>query len=114
MLPPITTDTINPTYALTIAKTLATMHRLNLTIPGITQPEYDTHINEDLKKLIHKSVVENVPYAQQLSHQQSLIMAINDRYSAINSSLNTSLVITHGDLDQKNVLWNEPPQPYSY
>ena len=98
-------------HAEKIAAILAKIHLLNLSLAQITKLKYETPSNAVILDLIKKSQQASLPFANQLQKEQSLILEANDKYEKTIPLLNQLLVISHGDLDQKNVLWDENNDP---
>lgn len=90
---------VSKTHALKIAELIAKMHQLNLDVPEISGANFDHHSNEIILDLLGPN-----DFSDEL-------VVINNNYIKYTSTLNSNLVICHGDLDQKNVLWNEHGQP---
>jgi thiamine kinase-like enzyme/RimJ/RimL family protein N-acetyltransferase len=97
--------------ALKIAEILAKMHCLNLDEPEITQPEFYTHTNQKILELLDKAETFNCPFAADLRKNQKNILAANESYQKAIPILKTQIVVSHGDLDQKNVLWDIDNNP---
>ncbi len=96
---------VSEEHALKIAVILAKMHCLNLDEPQITQPEFYLHTNEKIMSLIHKTKILS------LKKYQDTILAANQAYQNALKGLKNNLVVSHGDLDQKNVLWDSSNNP---
>ncbi len=76
--------------ALKIATILAKIHLIDLKVPGIAEPDFPIHSDKELPDIIqaaNKAYVEAIPILKQ------------------------HLVISHGDLDPKNVLWDVHDNP---
>jgi len=109
----IENDAINILHATKIASLLAKMHLLHLSVPGITKPTYDTFSsNELIIVLIEKSVEAFLPFADKLQNSKAMLLEANEQYQQAIPILNQSLVISHADLDPKNVLWDENNNPF--
>jgi thiamine kinase-like enzyme/RimJ/RimL family protein N-acetyltransferase len=98
-------------HALKIATILAKMHCLNLDEPEITQPEFYTHTNQKILELFDKAVKFVCPFAANLRKNQKNILAANEAYQNSIPTLKTHIIVSHGDLDQKNVLWDSSNNP---
>lgn len=102
---------VSEPHALKIAEILAKMHRLNLDDPEIIQPEFYTHTNQKILELLDKAKNFNCPFARDLKKNQNNILVSNEAYQNAIPTLKTDTVISHGDLDQKNVLWDIDNNP---
>lgn len=108
---PLHHDAVSEDHAVEIAKILAKMHHINLDVPEIAEPEFDVHSTETLIQLIQKANNYNCPFAANLTALQQDILAINTAYQNTLPQLKQHIVVSHGDLDQKNVLWDEKGSP---
>lgn len=108
---PLHHDAVSEAHAVEIAKILAKMHHINLDVPEIAEPEFDVHSNETLTQLIKKANSYSCPFAAELTALQQNILAINTAYQNTLPQLKQQIVVSHGDLDQKNVLWDEKDNP---
>lgn len=104
-------DEISEKHAMKISEILAKMHKINLNVPEISQSKFDVHSKEKIIELISKSESFNCPFANHLKEIKDNILEANDAYQNAISSLKNLSVISHGDLDQKNVLWDENDNP---
>lgn len=102
---------VSESHALKIATILAKMHCLNLDEPEITQPEFYTHTKENILELFDKAERFNCPFAADLRKNQKNILAANESYQKAIPILKTHIIVSHGDLDQKNVLWDKSNNP---
>jgi thiamine kinase-like enzyme len=104
-------DAISKPHALKIADILAKMHLINLDVPEIVGTEFGIHTNDKILELINKAESFNCPFANDLRRNQNKIFAINDAYQNAIPVLKKEIIVSHGDLDQKNVLWDENNNP---
>jgi thiamine kinase-like enzyme len=102
---------INEDHALIIARLLAKMHLMNLHIEGIGEPEFDIHDSKYLTDLIKQSTQMQLSFAEILNSNRFTLLEINENYLGSIEILKKHTVISHGDLDQKNVLWTDKKQP---
>ena len=102
---------VSESHALKIAEILAKMHCLNLDEPEITQPEFYTHTNQKILELLDKAENFNCPFADDLRKNQKNILLANEAYQNAIPKLKTHIIVSHGDLDQKNVLWDSSNNP---
>ncbi len=108
---PLHHDTVSESHALKIAEILAKMHLINLDVPEIDDPVFDVHSNDNLLALIQKTNSCNCPFATTLIKLQHDIIAINTAYQNTLPLLKQQVVVSHGDLDPKNVLWDANDKP---
>lgn len=100
-------DAISEIHALKIATLLAKIHRINLNVPELGSQEFDIHPNEKISVLIDQSASKNLVFKEQLKSNQRVIIELNDLYQKTIPILQSRGVVSHGDLDQKNVLWDK-------
>jgi thiamine kinase-like enzyme len=102
---------VSEVRALKMAETLAKMHCLNLDEPEITQPEFYTHTREKILELIDKAEKFNCLFAKDLRENQHNLLLANQAYQNAIPILKKNVIVSHGDLDQKNVLWDSSNNP---
>lgn len=100
-------NAVNQACAIKIAHILAKMHDINLNINEIEKAEFDIHDNQTIIDLIDLSKKKNASFYFGLLESLKDILEINHNYHKSISILKKHMVISHGDLDQKNVLWDE-------
>lgn len=105
-------DAISEMHALKIATLLAEIHPINLNVPQLSAQEFDIHPNEKISVLIDQSASKNLVFKEQLKSNQRVIIELNDIYQKAIPILQSSSVVSHGDLDQKNVLWDKNDTPF--
>lgn len=104
-------EAISEAHALAIAVLLAKMHQIQVKIPEILESEFVVHSAEKIIRLTQKSSAFQCAFADQLKANQDTISFINNAYKQAIPVLKSDVIISHGDLDPKNVLWDEHNQP---
>lgn len=104
-------DAVSEYHALKIAQILARMHGINLDEPEIHQPELYTFNQDKLLALFDQAEAFKCPFIIDLRKNQNHLLAANKSYQTAVPILRKQAVITHGDLDQKNVLWDANNNP---
>lgn len=107
----LTHESITDYHVITIATLLAEMHLLNLSVPGMSSPNYDFNSNAEIISLIEQSLVLSLPFAGTLQALQSRLIEWNEKYQIAVAGFQSVSVISHADLDPKNVLWDENNKP---
>ncbi|MBI2792844.1 MAG: phosphotransferase [Gammaproteobacteria bacterium] len=102
---------VSESHALKMAVVLAKMHCMNLDDPEIAQQEFSNCTKENILELIDKAMRFDCPFAKALRKNQSNILAANEAYQNAIPILKTHIVVSHGDLDQKNVIWDSSNNP---
>ncbi len=104
-------NVISEYHALKIAEVLAHIHQIHLEGARPQEMPGELYTTERLLNIIKKAEEFHCPFARDLrAHEQALI-GIKDAYIRSVAPLQQNQIITHGDLDQKNVLWDEHRQP---
>lgn len=102
---------ISELHAIKIAEVIAKLHTINMSVPEIEPPRFDIHTNDSIIDAIDRALSFKCSFAKTLKEQQSLLLSVNDSYLAAILLLKEHTVVTHGDLDQLNVLWDKAGQP---
>lgn len=103
---------ISEPNALKIAEIIAKLHAINLSVPELDKPHVDIHSNDSIVEAIDKAAAFKCPFADALKENQIFILAMNERYLAVAETLLDDTVVSHGDLDQLNIIWDEADQPF--
>ncbi|MDR3491722.1 MAG: phosphotransferase [Gammaproteobacteria bacterium] len=69
------------------------------------------HSSDSIVDAIDKAVSFKCSFAKTLKENQNLILSMNNNYLAVIPILLEDTVVTHGDLNQFNVLWDKTEQP---
>ena len=104
-------DEVSEIHALKVAEIIAKLHRINLSVPDIANPRVDIHTNEKITKAIERAVSCQCSLRQRLKESQYLVLSLNDSYQNLIPLLLEDTLVTHGDLDQLNILWDQNDQP---
>lgn len=103
---------LDESHALKIARLVANMHRAQIDVPGVRQTRFDPHPTERIEPLLLRTRDCPVLASRQLFEHRTRFAAINDACPAAAKKLRRHMVIGHGDMDQKNVLWDEQHNPF--
>ena len=98
-------------HAVTVASTLAHMHRSNITVPELRDVPSFPVTAERVVELVQLARQRNVRYSDILSDRLEDILRIVEFHAPALERLKSHQVISHGDLDHKNILWNEANEP---
>ena len=99
------------THAIKIAEVIANIHKLNLEAPEIQQ-KFDKYTNDSIMDAVDRSLSLNQPFATQIKENLSMIFSLNDTYQNSIPVLCETYVLTHGDMNKSNILWNEKDEPF--
>lgn len=102
---------VSELHALKIAEITAKLHSINLTLPEIKDPRFDLHSNDNIVNAIEKAMSFKCHFAKALKEKQNLLLTLNANYLEVIPLLKEYSVITHGDIDPLNVIWNKTGEP---
>lgn len=98
--------------ALKIAELLAKIHSINLNLPEVGPPHFDIYSNDQIDEAIEKAISVKCSFISQLIDSKNLVFSMNDHYHSAIPILREDAIITHGDLDQLNVIWDKDGTPF--
>jgi Ser/Thr protein kinase RdoA (MazF antagonist) len=107
-LPPVAAD---PRQIWRIGAILARMHALQLAFAELQAPPWDRYAEGDWALLARQGAAQGVPWAEAVRAALPEIAAWNALHRQAIPALNRTLVTSHRDLDQKNVLWRDAHTP---
>lgn len=98
-------------HAVTVAGTLAHMHRSDIEVPGLSDVPSFPVTAERVVELVKLARQRNVRYSDILEDRLDDLLRIVALHGPALERLTKRQVISHGDLDHKNVLWDEAGAP---
>jgi len=107
-------QSISDQQGIKIAELISKIHQINLNIfslPPSQEPEFNTLSSAQILDAIKNSQTKKAPFADELKKHQKILLALNQKYLEAIPLLKKHSVISHGDLDPKNVLWDAEDQP---
>jgi protein-tyrosine phosphatase len=104
-------EQVDTHHGLEVARLLAKMHGANIDVPGVKQTELETFPVERIDELAERALERRPLSAESLRSQRQRLGEIVTVYNEAVARLKEELVISHGDLDQKNVLWDDADRP---
>jgi Ser/Thr protein kinase RdoA (MazF antagonist) len=90
-----------------IGAVLGQMHTLRLEIPGLEIPTWRVFRDDDWVLLARRAIERALPWAERLRDMLRDIRWWNGLAQEADKRLWNTLVVSHRDLDQKNVLWQD-------
>lgn len=96
--------------AFLIGKTIAQIHNTNLEIPDLNRNTSTIFSNEHWELLFENFLSEFPESASWLS--KKLVLDWNKKAKDITEKLQGHRVLSHGDIDQKNVIWKDSEHPF--
>ncbi len=107
-------EPISDQHGIKIAELISKIHQINLNIfslPSSKEPEFNILSSEEILNAIKNSKIKKASFAAELTKHQKILLSLNQKYLEAIPSLKKQSVISHGDLDPKNVLWAAEDQP---
>ncbi|TDG15762.1 aminoglycoside phosphotransferase family protein [Seongchinamella unica] len=104
-------EDIDCRHAEQVAELFAAMHRADLDVPGLAGEEYAVLSEDRLHTLVHFAHRRNSSRAAELERGTSLFLRLINRHEQAAGFLSQHTVVSHGDMDHKNVLWTGDDQP---
>jgi thiamine kinase-like enzyme len=98
-------------HAVSVATTLAHMHHSNVSVPELRDVPAFPVTPERVIKLVQLARQRNVRYSDILADRLDDILRIVELHAPALERLKRHQVISHGDLDHKNILWNTAGEP---
>lgn len=102
---------ISEPRAAVIAGVLARMHRAGVDIAGAHWHEFNVIEDEAIDRELLRANQKGIQHARTLNEARDVFLAIAAAHREAIPLLKKHLVISHGDLDQKNVLWTQAGEP---
>ena len=107
----LASDKISDKHVMEVGRALATMHCANIDIPELKTVPFDAHSEEKIILLVQSAKECGIHHAEELVEQLPNFLSIVDRHKAAIQVLEQHVVVSHGDLDHKNVLWTDSGTP---
>ena len=98
-------------HAVIVAGTLAHIHRSNINVPELQDVPAFPVTAERVTDLVQLARQRNVRYSHILEDRLEDILRIVALHAPALERLKGHQVISHGDLDHKNILWDEAGEP---
>jgi thiamine kinase-like enzyme len=98
-------------HALQVARVLARMHAANIDLTGLQEAETDPLPETKVIALVQRAAECNARDYKILGEHLPAFLSIAACQQQARDKLNQHRVVSHGDLDQKNVLWNASGEP---
>lgn len=102
---------VSETHALKMARLLAKMHLANISAPVIAAEEQAPVTEGEVENLVQLAMKHDVENCEEIKRRGSQFESICAARADAMVILEQRQVVSHGDLDQKNVLWNDTGNP---
>jgi len=103
---------IDPEHAVEVARTLAIIHCVRLQAPELADTAVDLHSEENIVELVRCAKAFHGELAEELERRLGAFVRIAKSQRSAQALLARHTVISHGDLDHKNVLWDAEGTPH--
>jgi thiamine kinase-like enzyme len=104
---PLQQNPITEQHVINIAILLAKIHKAKLDIPELISPQFEEYEDAYIDELLSSVNQKQLIFSSDLSGIEPLIKEIFTNYRQALPFLRSNLVVTHGEIDTLNVLWNE-------
>lgn len=108
---PLSTQGVEPERTRLIGAILARMHGLQQPFPELEPPEWEPFSEDEWDMLTFQASDRDIPWAQQVRTALPLLLKWSKLAAEANKILRRTLVVSHRDLDQKNVIWLNATSP---
>ena len=98
-------------HAVTVASTLAHIHHSDIEVPQLRDVPAFPVTAERVVDLVQLARQRNVRYSDILVDRLEDILRIVELHAPALETLKSHEVVSHGDLDHKNILWNADDEP---
>ena len=98
-------------HAVIVASTLAHIHRSDINVPELRDVPAFPVTSERVIDLVQLARQRNVRYSDILEDRLDDLLRIVELHGPALQLLEGQQVISHGDLDHKNILWDEAGEP---
>jgi aminoglycoside phosphotransferase (APT) family kinase protein len=102
---------VSETHALKVARLLAKMHLADIKSPEIAAEEQEPVTEGEVENLVHLAMKHGVENSQEIKKRLPQFKCICAARADAVVILGQRQVVSHGDLDQKNVLWSDKDSP---
>lgn len=103
---------VDERHGIEVARLLARMHSADIHVAGVKETTLEAFPVERVDELVGRASECQPLSAVSLSNQRQRLAEILAPHNEAIVGLKKKLVIGHGDLDQKNVLWDDRDRPF--
>ncbi len=103
----LSSQTVDPERARLIGNTLARMHALNQSFPKLIAPDWEPFSDDEWDMITFQAADRGLPWAQRVRNALPRIAEWSQWEAQAGETLEKTLVVSHRNLDQKNVLWQD-------
>ena len=107
----LSSASVEPGRAAQMGAILAHMHALSLDLPEVASLEWKHFHSDDWDILTFQASELGLPWAHTVRAALPMLLQWTQRYQDAGEKLMQRLVVSHRDLDQKNVIWQTSTDP---
>ena len=107
----LTSEQITPEHAKKIGTMLAGIHTANIKLMDLSIPEVSSIAEEQWHSHINSGLDHQLPWAIAANENLSNLITWSHESREAKQQLREHLIISHRDIDSKNVLWNHNEDP---
>lgn len=104
-------EDITPGHVDQVAAIFARIHRADLQVPGLVAEQKELHEQEKIEALVEFARSRNSSRSSELQEYLPLFKNLVARHNVAVDALSNHTVVSHGDLDHKNILWISSDEP---
>ena len=105
-------SSLEPVHAQQIGAILAHIHSLHLSVPELGSLKWKHFHDDDWDILTYQAFDLNLPWAYPVRAAMPKLIEWTHAYEAVEKVCLQHLVVSHTDLDPKNVIWQDAHTPY--
>jgi len=108
---PIKINTVDINKCRIIGKLLCKIHNLDYALISDNHNSSITEVHIDWNKYFSEAKKHNVSWSINLNDEKDKLHQLEKQINATVQQISKKTVVSHGDLDKKNVLWNKKESP---
>ena len=108
---PVAVGSIDGKRNFKMGSLLASLHEYQPEIEGLDGPAFASFEEKYWLDLLDEARGKNAPWMFHSDEVVSEIIALSNQYSRASKALRQELVVSHRDMDQKNILWTNDDEP---
>lgn len=102
---------VEPEHGRQIGAVLGHMHALNLPFPGLPLAEWGSFHDDDWDLLSVQAYDQGIAWARHVRVAMPQLIEWSRLYEQVGTRLSQEMIVSHRDIDQKNVIWRDEHTP---
>jgi Ser/Thr protein kinase RdoA (MazF antagonist) len=102
---------VEPERGKQVGAVLGQMHALNLQFPALRLSEWGSFHDDDWDLLTVQAYDQGIAWARHVRIAMPQLIAWSRLYEQVGARLSQEMVVSHRDIDQKNVIWRDEHTP---